>query len=90
MVFPAPFALVDLAFRVKKRGRDVESQSDHLPPIKRVREPAGRFREIFCRPVVPSGKANVRLVTVMFGLGRLAAIALCLLCWRRKFQGGRS
>jgi hypothetical protein len=82
VVFPAPFALVDLALRVTKLEQDVESQSCHLPPIKSVREPAGRSREMFFRPVVPSGKANVRLVTVMLGLGGLAAIALCLLCWR--------
>jgi hypothetical protein len=78
VVFPAPFALVDLALGVRKRKRDVESRPDHLPPIKSVREPAGRPKEIFCSPVVPSGKANVRFVTAMLGLGGLAAIALCL------------
>ena len=80
MVFPAPFALVDLALRVKRWGRDVESLSSHLPPIKSVREPAGRSRLMFWRPVVPSGKAKMRFVTAIFGLGRLAAIVSCVLC----------
>ena len=79
MVLPAPFALVDLAFRVKKRERDVESPSSHLPPIKRVRDPAGKFRLMFCRPVVPSGNAKVRFWTMMLGLGGLAAIFVRLL-----------
>lgn len=39
------------------------------PPIRRVREPAGREREMFRRPVLPSGKANVRSLTSIVGEG---------------------
>lgn len=38
-----------------------------LPPMSRVREPTGRSSEMLVRPVEPSGKAKVRLLTVMVG-----------------------
>jgi hypothetical protein len=34
-----------------------------------LREPAGRVRETFWRPEVPSGKAKVRSLVVMLGAG---------------------
>jgi hypothetical protein len=41
--------------------------SGALPPIKRLREPAGRVRLTFSRPEVPSGKAKVRFFVEMVG-----------------------
>lgn len=38
-----------------------------LAPIRRVRDPGGRERVMFCRPVVESGKVKVRLLTEMEG-----------------------
>lgn len=38
-----------------------------------VREPAGRSREMFWRPVLPSGKAKVRSLTSIVGEGILTA-----------------
>lgn len=38
-----------------------------LPPINSVLLPAGRSSNIFCRPVLPSGKANVRSETLIVG-----------------------
>lgn len=40
-----------------------------LPPINRLREPAGSSRETFSRPELPSGKAKVRSFVVMVGAG---------------------
>lgn len=44
--------------------------------MRRVRDPAGRSREMFCRPVLPSGKAKVRFLTSIVGEG---IFANC--CW---------
>jgi len=48
-----------------------------VPPIRRVREPAGREREMFCRPVLPSGKAKVRSLTSIVGEGMAASESCC-------------
>lgn len=37
--------------------------------MRSVREPAGRSRETFWRPVLPSGKAKVRLLVWIVGAG---------------------
>lgn len=44
-----------------------EKEGGLLPPIRRVRLPAGRSRLTSLRPVVLSGKVNVRLLTVIVG-----------------------
>ena len=54
-------------------------ESCHLPPMRRVREPAGSSSKMFCRPVVPSGKAKVRSLTETFGEGGLAVIMMLVL-----------
>jgi len=50
-----------------------------LPPIKRLREPAGRVRETFWRPEVPSGKAKVRSLVVMLGAGIFVLLVMLAL-----------
>jgi hypothetical protein len=45
-----------------------------LPPIKRLREPAGRSRQTFSRPEVPSGKAKVRALVEMLGATMVAGV----------------
>jgi hypothetical protein len=42
--------------------------------MSKVRDPAGRLREIFVKPVEPSGKAKVRFLTSIVGSGFDAAI----------------
>lgn len=49
-----------------------------LPPMSKVREPAGRSREILERPVVVSGKVKVRLLMEIVGsdmVGEVVSVA---------------